>query len=121
VTEEIKSSADFGAYVIAILGAFLIVAGLVWIMYAYTKPEPLGTERADYRRKMLAELRANNEDVLNSPNYVWQDAAKGMVRLPIARAMELSLQLWQNPAQGRTNFIAREEKATAVTPPPAFE
>ncbi len=120
-SEEIKSAAGVTAYVIGVLGAFLIVAGLVWIMYSYTRPAPLGTERADARKKALTEMLAENEEVLNNPNYVWQDPAKGIVRMPIARAMELSLKLWQNPAQARTNLIARVEKATAVTPPPAFE
>ena len=109
------------AYGIAIVGSFLIVAGLVWVMYHFTRPEPLGEDRAAIRRKALKELRASNEDILNSHNYVWQDQAKGMVRLPIDQAMALTLRLWQNPAAARTNLIARVEKATAVPPPQSFE
>jgi hypothetical protein len=109
------------AYFIAVLGAFLIVGGLVWLTYRYTRPEPLGEDRAAVRRKALADLRAANEDILHNPNYVWQDPAKGVVRMPIDRAKELALKMWINPAAARTNLIARVEKATAVAPPPSYE
>jgi hypothetical protein len=109
------------AYLAAVLGAFVIVAGLVYVMYHFTRPEPLGEDRAAARRKALVELRASNEEVLHNPNYVWQDAAKGVVRMPIDRAVELSLKMWQNPAAARSNLIARVEKATFVPPPPSYE
>ena len=109
------------AYIVGILGAFLIVAGLVWVMYSYTRPEPLGEDRAIARRKALRELRASNLDVLNNPNYAWQDQPKGVVRMPIDRAIELSLKLWQNPVAARSNLIARVGKATAVPPPQVLE
>lgn len=102
------------AYVAAIIGAFLIVAGLVWIMRSYTRPEPLGEDRANERRKALAELRAANAEVLN--NYAWQDPTRGVVRMPIDQAMKLAEQAWQNPAAARSNLIARVEKATAPLP-----
>ncbi len=108
-------------YIIAALGAFLIVAGLVWVMRFYTKPAALGAERADYRKKNWVELQAANQEVLYSGHYVWQDEKKGMVRLPVSRAKEMFLQMYANPANGRTNIIAREEKLTAVPPPVSFE
>ena len=122
-----KCCGTFLAYLIAVVGAFLIVAGLVWIMNSYTKPQPLGEDRAIVRRKALAELRASNIDVLSS--YAWQDQAKGIVRLPMVdketggpgRAMELALQLWQNPAAARSNLTARVEKATALPPKVSYE
>ena len=117
---EKKSCCQCG-YTIAVLGTFLIVAGLVWVMIHYTRPAPLGDERANERRKALMELRAANEEILNNPNYVWQDQNKGIVRMPINQAVELSLKLWQNPAAARSNLIARVEKATAVAPPPSYE
>ncbi|HZV35278.1 MAG TPA: hypothetical protein VFB72_11950 [Verrucomicrobiae bacterium] len=109
------------AYVVAILGAFLIVYILVRITYSYTRPEPIGEDRAAMRSKALAELRAANEEVLHNPSYVWQDPAKGIVRMPIDRAKELALKLWQHPDSARSNLIARVEKATAVAPPPSYE
>ena len=102
------------AYVIGILGSFLIVAGLVWAMRHYTQPAPLGEDRVAVRKKALAELRAQEADELNT--YGWLDQGKGVVRLPIAEAMKVALRQWQNPAAARSNLIARVEKATAAPP-----
>ena len=102
------------AYIIAVIGAFLIVAGLVWVMRSYTRPEPLGEDRAALRRKSLAEIRAANAEALSS--YGWQDQTRGVVRLPIAEAMRLVEHEWQNPAAARSNLVARVEKAMAPLP-----
>jgi hypothetical protein len=106
------------AYSVAVIGAFFIVAGLVWVMRVYTQPAPLGEDRATVRRKTLADVRNSDAEVLNNPSYVWQDQSKGIVRLPLKSAIELSLQLWQNPASARSNLVARAEKAFYVPPPP---
>jgi hypothetical protein len=103
------------AYAIGILGALLIVAALVWAMKRYTQPPPLGEDRVATRKKALAELRAAEANELE--NYGWVDQPKGVVRLPIADAMQITLRDWQNPAAARSNLIARVEKATAVPPP----
>jgi hypothetical protein len=103
------------AYVIGILGSFLIIAALVWAMQRYTQPPPLGEDRVALRKKALADLRAAEASELDS--YGWVDQGKGIVRLPIAEAMKLTLREWQNPASARSNLIARVQKATAVPPP----
>ncbi|MCX6912658.1 MAG: hypothetical protein NT167_06370 [Verrucomicrobia bacterium] len=112
------------AYVIGILGSLLIVAALVWAMQRYTQQPLLGQDRVVVRKKALADLRATEVGELAS--YGWLDQPKGVVRLPIADAMQLALRDWQNPAAARSNLIARVEKATAAPPaapakPSAFE
>jgi len=112
------------AYVVAVLGALLIVAGLVWAMKHYTTPPSLTAARAAERAKNLTELRATEKHDMET--YGWVDQTKGVVRLPVARSMELTLAAWQNPADARKDLIARVEKATAVPPkapekPSAFE
>jgi hypothetical protein len=102
------------AYLIGVLGSFLIIAALVWAMQRYTQPPPLGEDRAAVRKKALADLRAAEASELDS--YGWVDQAKGVVRLPISEAMQLTLRGSQNPAAARTNLIARVEKAAAVPP-----
>ncbi len=104
------------AYLVGILGSFLIVAALVWAMQRYTQPPPLGEDRIAVRKKALAELRAAEASELET--YGWLDQAKGVVRLPISEALKLALREWQNPPAARSNLIARVEKATAVPPPP---
>lgn len=103
------------AYVLAVLGSFLIVAGLVWAMKHYTQPAPLGEDRAAVRAKALAELRATEADALN--NVGWVDPTKGIVRLRIEDAMHWVETEWaRNPGAARSNLISRVDKATA--PPP---
>jgi hypothetical protein len=112
-SESVREKRVF-PYVLAALGAFVIVAGLVWVMQRYGKPAPLGEDRIALRTKALAELRAAEGEALNAP--AWIDQTKGLVRLPVTNAMALFLQEWQNPAAARSNLIARVEKATAVPP-----
>jgi hypothetical protein len=103
------------AYVLAALGSFLIVAALVWAMHRYTQPPPLGEDRAAFRSKNLAELRATEADALEHAG--WVDQTKGVVRLPIEDAVKMVERDWgQNPSAARSNLIARVEKATAVPP-----
>jgi hypothetical protein len=102
------------AWSVAILGTFCIMAGLVWALYHFTRPEDLAAKRALERRQFLREVK-DAEATLTS-TYAWQDQAKGIVRLPVQRALELVLQEWQNPSAARSNLIARVETATA--PPP---
>ena len=112
------------AYFFGILGSFLIVAALAWAIHRYTQPPPLGEDRAEVRRKNLAELRAAEAEALHSTG--WIDQSKGLVRLRIEDAMKLVERQWQNPSAARSNLIERVEKATAAPPkapekPSAFE
>jgi hypothetical protein len=100
-----------------ILGSFLIIAGLVWVMQRYTRPAPVDQARIDERKKARAETEQAAADALST--YGWVDEGKGIVRLKIDQAMELVLQEYKNPAAFRTNLMARVEKANAVPPPPA--
>jgi hypothetical protein len=104
------------AYLIAILGCFLIVAGLGWAIYRYTQPAPLGEDRAALRSKALVELRAAEEEALH--HVAWIDQGKGLVRLRIEDAMNQVVRDWQNAPAARSNLIARVEKATYIPPPP---
>jgi hypothetical protein len=49
--------------------------------------DPEEAQRAEFRAKTLAELRANDAKKLGS--YAWVDRAKGSVQIPITEAMEL--------------------------------
>lgn len=103
------------ALVTGVLGSLLVIAGLAWAIHRYTRPAPLGEDRAAIRAKALAEVRAAETQALN--NTGWVDPVKGIVRLRIQDAMNLVEREWgRNPAAARSNLIARVEKATA--PPP---
>lgn len=102
------------AYVVAGVGAFLIVAVLVWQTRKLVQPPPLGEDRVAVRYQNLAEVRGADAKALTTVG--WVDQAKGVVRLPIEEALKFAEREWQNPAQARSNLIARVEKATFVPP-----
>lgn len=102
------------AYAVAVTVIFFLMAGAIWLMYHYTQPGPVEETRWAERAKNLAELNAKNKEGLESFGWVSQD--RGVVRLPITRAMELTAKEWQNPAAGRAGLIARMEKALPPMP-----
>jgi hypothetical protein len=104
-----------GLFLLAIVGTFLIVGALAWYVQWKTRPAPVNAARIAERKKFLAEIRAAEAQAL--ANYGWVDQTKGLVRLPVGRAMELVLDEWKNPAVAHSNMAARAEKAYA--PPPA--
>jgi hypothetical protein len=102
------------AYAVAILGTFLLVGWLVWLMRSYTEaPSPFAARSAE-RMQIMAEFKTANAPLLEK--YDWQDQAKGFVRVPIERAKELVLEEWRDPVAARSNLMARA--ATEFAPPP---
>lgn len=108
------SESNLTLYFAGILGAFLIVALLVGAIYRYANPAPLGTNRADERHKHLKEMRAADA-ALNQ--YGWADQSKGIVRLPVSAAMELTIKDYQNPDAARKEIAVRVDKANPPPPP----
>jgi len=106
-----------------------IVASLVFIALAvvvkFSVHVPaIDADRNAARAKALAEIRTTEEKSLNTAG--WIDQSRGIVRLPIEKAMQATLQAWQNPAQARADLISRQQKASAPAPvapakPSAFE
>jgi uncharacterized protein YdaU (DUF1376 family) len=107
------------AYAVAIIGAFLIVAALVYAMRRYAQPPAPNAARAAERAAALSELRAAEADA--QQNMIWINRDKGIVRLRIEDAMKVVEQQWKNPSAARSNLIARGEQATAVPPPQPSE
>lgn len=104
------------AWMIGVIGTLAIMAILVTVLLRVTRPEDLAAIRARERLQFREEVRAAEAQAIS--RYAWQDQAKGLVRVPIDRAMELVIKEWQNPAAARSNLIARVEAATALPPEP---
>ena len=100
---------------ISVVGIFLIMSGLIALMYYYTQPPPEDHAHWTERKRNLTELNAQNRDLLE--NYGWMDKNRGVVRLPIGRAMELTVQEWRNPAAARSNLLARLQNVVPVVVP----
>jgi hypothetical protein len=114
--ESCRQKARIAANMLAILGTFLVMAFLVALMRHYTPTPPLAADRAAERIKILADFKAVNAPLLEK--YDWQDKDRGIVRVPVARAKELVLEEWQNPAAARSNLMERAAKAFAPAPKP---
>lgn len=113
-SEESRCCGAGMSYMIAVLGAFLIVAGLVWAMKHYTTPPALTAQRAAERAKNLTDLRAAEKHDME--NYGWVDQPKGIVRLTVDRAVALTVDGGNDLASARKDLIERVEKATYVPP-----
>ena len=76
---------------VAVIGGFLIFVLILVIAYLPNPPVPLpeGTKTPEERATILRELRAR--EAYAATNYGWVDQTKGVVRLPIERAMQLTI------------------------------
>jgi hypothetical protein len=106
------------------LGVVLLFGLFGVIVLAIIGPSPRGSDYEESRaKKRLENLKTSREDAEKALNtYAWVDKNKGVVRIPISRAMELSVaQLTQQkPAQaGPIATPASETQATAVSTSPA--
>jgi hypothetical protein len=115
-SEPCRQNIRLGAYAAGLVGAFLIVALLVRLMQSYTAAPSISATRGAERMQIMSEFKAANAPLVE--NYDWQDQAKGFVRVPIARAMELVLEEGQDPAAARSNLMARAAKEFAPAPKP---
>jgi hypothetical protein len=106
-------------YGIVIALCFFAMFYLVRSAYRDYNPRPINQARADERAKVRKELTDKAVQALHSPGYV--DRAKGIVRLPIKQAMQMTIEAYKNPEAARANFVARAEKAAAPAPVESFE
>ncbi len=96
-----------------LVASLLFAAFALWLKCASPAPA-IDADRAAERAKDLADIRATEAQALDHPG--WIDQSRGVVRLPIAVALQMAAQAWQNPAQARADLIAREAKATGPAP-----
>ena len=65
------------------------VLGGLWLNRSGSVTETEDADRAAIRAKNLAELQSSDTTALTT--YGWNDKAKGIVHIPVRRAMELVL------------------------------
>lgn len=108
-----------GARLAAALAGLLFFGLLTKLTWDMVKPPPLAAERAAQRVKAREELTAQEAEQLSK--FGWVDQNKGLVRLPIETAKHIALRDMQDPAQARSNLLARVAKAFPPPPPKAPE
>src|SRR5215469_1858890 len=90
MSEAVESPKVSTLTVLTILVMLLVFVGLVWIVFLQKEAIPTSTEQTRAERlKNLAQLNADNQKTLTT--YHWVDKSKGIVGIPINRAMELVL------------------------------
>lgn len=86
------SPKNFWVTLAAVIGGFAIFLLILFIAYLPQAPAPLpeGSLTPEARAERLAELRAKEKSLTTT--YGWVDKDKGVVRLPVDRAVELTIQ-----------------------------
>ena len=102
------------------LGIVLLFALLGVIVLAVVGPSPRGSDYEETRaKKRMENLKTSREDAAKALNtYAWVDKNKGVARIPISRAMELTIvQLaQQKPAPAGPIATPASAEATAGKP-----
>lgn len=106
------------------IGACLLFVVLVVVVKLSVPVPAIDADRAALRSKALADIHSAEAAALSTAGWVDQD--RGIVRLPIETALQLSESAAQNPAAARADLIARAARAAASLPktapkPSAFE
>ena len=106
-------------YGMVIAACFVMMFYIVRGMYIENNPGRVNSARAAERIKARNELREKTSTALLQGGAI--DTNKGLVRIPIARAMQMTVEAYQNPETARSNLIARAQKAAEPVAPPSFE
>ena len=111
-TSETPASASLGSRIVLGIGVLILlliaVIGALWLNRANSATETEDAERSAVRAKNLTELQSADKATLAT--YGWNDQAKGVVHIPITKAMELAL-----PA---LNAKSAPAPAASTTPQP---
>ena len=114
-----------GGFKLTIYG--IVIAMLFFALFYFTRnayrhdyiSRPGAKERAAERLKARNEIREKTSVALNSGGVI--DTNKGLMRIPIARAMEMTVKGYENQTGLRSNLVERAQKAAAPAPQPSFE
>src|SRR2546421_9708668 len=92
-TESLRNIAHSRAPLSTWLGVVLLFALFGVIVLAIIGPMPRGSDYEETRaKKRMENLKTAQEDAEKALNtYAWVDKNKGVVRIPISRAMELTV------------------------------
>jgi hypothetical protein len=109
-----KTHTSASGAAIAFIAASVIFAVLVVAMKFFVNVPAIDADRGDIISKAFYEMRTNEVASLN--NIGWADQPRGLVRLPIETAMQMTERNWQDPAGARADLNARAERAAVPAP-----
>ncbi|MGA3267361.1 MAG: hypothetical protein ABSE16_11115 [Verrucomicrobiota bacterium] len=99
---------------VGFLAASVLFIALVAVVKFSARPPAIDADRAATISQALFQIRTNEAAELDTTG--WIDQQRGIVRLPIATAMQMVARDWQNPGAARSNLVERAEKAAAPLP-----
>ncbi|PWU07132.1 MAG: hypothetical protein C5B43_00790 [Verrucomicrobia bacterium] len=94
-----------GVGVVAIVA---LIGGLAMFLYFINAPKPINSEIVSERKARLAEVNAKQNELIST--YAWIDQSKGVVRIPIERAMQITVEELRHP-----NTAKKEEASNEVS------
>ena len=102
------------------LGVVFLFALFGVIVLAIIGPSPRGSDYEETRaKKRIENLKTSREDADKALNsYAWIDKNKGLVRIPIGRAMEVTIEQLAQQKPAAAGPIATPE-TQAASPAPA--
>src|SRR5213596_3933648 len=116
--ESLRQIAHSRAPLSTWLGIVLLFVLLGVIVLAIIGPSPRGSDyeetRAKKRMEKLKTVREDAEKALNT--YAWVDKNKGVVRIPISRAMELTATDLAQKTPAAAGPIATPEAQATTSP-----
>ena len=110
----IKTARPGISFILGILAFCLVGALVVLVRSNMTAGKTYDEQRAVTRKAKLAALRVLEERKLTT--YAWTDKAKGVVQVPIGRAVDLTLQDLKNQTVAATTVKA-EANTSNIAPP----
>jgi len=126
-TENRKENSKNGSGFLLIIGAFILlliaVIGSLFLGSSSSATETEDAERAAVRSKNLADLQASDAEALTT--YGWNNLSKGIVHIPIEKAMKLVLPSLNAPQPTPTPApipvtLPSPTPAVLPSPTPAF-
>lgn len=122
-TESLRQVAHSRASLSTWLGIVLLFALFGVIVLAVIGPAPRGSDYEETRaRKRMENLKTSREEAEKALNtYGWIDKNKGIARVPIERAMELTVAklAQQKPAPAGPIATPEPQAQPAASPSPA--
>jgi hypothetical protein len=91
-TEQAGSPSITGRFLLGLCVLILLAAGIfgaLWLNGSSSATEKEDADRAEVRAKNLAELQTADATALTT--YGWNDRSKGIIHIPVTKAMELVL------------------------------
>ena len=108
INETPKPNRASGAALGFIIASLVFIALVALVKFSLKVPT-IDADRAATISKALFEIRTN--EVASFNNAGWIDRQRGIVRLPIETAMQMTEHNWQNPAAARADLNARDRKS----------